>query len=58
MDKQRKDKQVQKELTIMLYVDFLAQVVKIHNIFIIFMYICNANVISTRYEASSRDTNH
>jgi hypothetical protein len=42
----------------MLYVDFLAQVVKILNAFIIFMYICNANVISTRYEASSKDTHH
>jgi hypothetical protein len=42
----------------MLYIGFLAQVVKIPNVFIIFMYICNANVISARYEASSRDTYH
>jgi hypothetical protein len=33
-------------------------VIKIPNAFIIFMYICNVNVISTRYEASSRDTYH
>jgi hypothetical protein len=60
MDKQRKDKQAQKGLTKdnMFYVGFLAQVVKIPNAFIIFMYICNVNVISTRYEASSRDTYH
>jgi hypothetical protein len=42
----------------MLWVDFLAQVVKIPIAFIIFMYTCNVNVISTRYEASSRDTYH
>jgi len=42
----------------MLYGSFLAQVVKISNAFIIFMYACNVNVISIRYEASSRDTYH
>ena len=58
--KQRKDKQAQKGLTKdnMFYVDFLAQVVKIPNAFIIFMHLCNANVISTRYEASSSNTYH
>ena len=60
MDKAKKDKQAQKGLTKdnMLYVGFLAQAVKIPNAFIIFMHLCNANVISTRYEASSRDTYH
>jgi hypothetical protein len=58
--KQRKNKQAKKRLTKdnMLKVDFLAQVIKIPNAFIIFMYICNVNVISTRYEASYRDTCH
>jgi len=42
----------------MFWVGFSAQVVKIPSAFIIFMYICNVNVISTRYEASSRDTYH
>jgi hypothetical protein len=42
----------------MLQVGFLVQVVKISNAFIIFMYTCNVNVISTRYEASSGDTYH
>jgi hypothetical protein len=35
----------------MFYVDFLSQVVKISNAFIIFMYTFNVNVILTRYEA-------
>ena len=58
--KQRKDKQAQKGLTKdnILQVGFLAKVIKITNAFIVFMYICNANVISTGYEASSRDTYH
>jgi hypothetical protein len=57
---QRKDKQVQKSsLKIICFrLTFLAQVVKICNVCIIFMYTCNVNVISTRYEASFRDTYH
>jgi len=60
MVKAKKNKQAQKRLTKdnMLLVGFLVQVVKIPNAFIIFMYTCNVNVISTRYEASSRDTYH
>ena len=60
MDRAKKNKQAQKGFTKdnMLQVGFLAQVVKIPNNFIIFMYICNANIISTRYEANSRDTYH
>jgi hypothetical protein len=42
----------------MLWVGFLAQVVKISSAFIIFMYTCNVNVILTRYKTSSRDTYH
>jgi hypothetical protein len=39
----------------MFWVSFLAQVVKIPSTFIIFMYIYNVNIISRRYEASSKD---
>jgi hypothetical protein len=39
----------------MFWVGFLSQVVKIPSSFIIFMYTCNMNVISIRYEGGSRD---
>jgi hypothetical protein len=37
---------------------FFAQMVKIPSVFIIFMYTCNVNVISIRYEVSSKDIYH
>jgi hypothetical protein len=37
----------------MFWIGFLAYMVKIPSAFIIFMYTCNVNVISTRYEVSS-----
>ena len=42
----------------MLWVDFLVQVVKIPSAFIIFMYTCNVNVLSARYETSFKDIYH